>query len=75
MFYLMFGCVWFFKFWSFHHIWHDVRYHVIKANRVLKVGENLYNKVKIVKTSSKNYISKEKLKVEIDIPRNLIDEI
>ena len=27
-FYLMFACIWFFKFVSYHHIWHDVRYHV-----------------------------------------------
>jgi hypothetical protein len=30
--YLLLACTWFLKFLSYHHIWHDVRYHVILAN-------------------------------------------
>ena len=33
MFYLMEATVFMMKFLSYHHIWHDVRYHLIKANK------------------------------------------
>ena len=29
---LIVACIWFLKFMSYHHIWHDVRYHVALAN-------------------------------------------
>ena len=30
----MFACIWFFKFLSYHHIWHDIRYHKRKIKSI-----------------------------------------
>ena len=68
MFYLMFACVWLFKFWSYHHIWHDVRYHVIKANKITQTEENNTS-------NKKSPISKKKLEEKLDLPGKLVDEI
>jgi len=79
-FYLMFACIWFFKFLSYHHIWHDVRYHVIKANKIQEV-ENSKSKsdVSDIKTQKshrkKASISKSELGDKLDLPGDLVDEV
>lgn len=82
---MMFACIWFFKFLSYHHIWHDVRYHVIKANKIQEISKS--NKkdgsdseeIREIKTEKihrrKITISKSELGDKLDLPGDLVDEV
>lgn len=77
-FYLMFSCIWMLKFWSYHHIWHDVRYHVIKANKLnqMKDTDMSFHQIKTEKAHrGKISITKEKIGEQLDLPGNVVDEI
>lgn len=79
-FYLMFACIWFFKFLSYHHIWHDIRYHVIKANKYQEAGKsdkgNGIEKIETQKSHRrKATIPKEELGDKLDLPGQMVDEV
>jgi hypothetical protein len=84
-FYLMFACIWFFKFLSYHHIWHDVRYHVIKANKIQDANKSKKrtdsdsDEIQNIKTEKihrrKITISKADLGDKLNLPSDLVDEV
>lgn len=76
----MFACIWFFKFLSYHHIWHDIRYNVIKANKFQDIQKNKSKStIDDIKTEKnhrrKTTISKDELGDKLDLPGNLVDEV
>ena len=47
--YLLEACVFLLKFLSYHHVWHDLRYHLIQANKIkeLKLKKTKSEPIKI----------------------------
>jgi len=69
------------KFLSYHHIWHDVRYHVklikkIEAEEKQSKTPNGENKAKDkIENNSDAQLSKDRLSNKLNIPQSLLEEV
>ena len=75
MLYLLFAAMWFLKLLSYHHIWHDVRHHVVLANKL----DSEESDVKRERTTSYNAsdvtLPRDRLSNGLNIPQYLLDSV
>jgi hypothetical protein len=71
MYILLFTCMWLLKFISYHHIWHDIRYHVLLANNPEKENKDLKEESKELKKDSKEAKEAKKNDVKVNLNTSL----
>lgn len=72
-FYLMFACIWFFKFVSYHHIWHDIRYHKRKLQKIEAETKNSESQKLLKKNEKQSDEKTEKVDPSLGLGNKIED--
>lgn len=75
---LLFTCMWFLKFLSYHHIWHDVRYHVVLAYKMSssKLSKSDVNgKESVPELKVHKDMTEDDLLVKMNLPKPILKSI